>query len=695
LNLITSYPLWFILFCLLLGVAYASILYFRQNKVQDLSKTATVVLAALRFLVVALISFLLLSPMLKTIQREVEKPVIVIAQDKSQSITLNKDSSFYNNEYLNNLKKLENKLSEKYVVKTFSFGDKVSEGLEGGFQEKFSDYSTFFDEIYNRFSNRNIGAILFASDGIFNRGSNPIYNIKKLNVPIFTIALGDTAVRKDLILKNVAHNQLAYLSNSFPLEIIIEANKLNNKSSKVTVSKNGNILFSQLLMVQGNFYQTTIPVMLKAEETGMQRYTISLASIEGEITTLNNTIDVFIDVLDSRQKVLILANSPHPDVAAIKNALKSNINLEVESDLAVNFNKAIDSYNLIILHQLPSADFPLNNFINTINEKKIPVLSILGSQNDFAALKKLPLGYDLIGYNGKVSEAKEFLNKNFSLFSLSENTPNNGSVNFPPLTTPFGEVKKSNSLNNYFYQKIGTVETDIPLIAFNESDGHKTGIVAGEGLWRWRISNFQQQKSFEIFDNLINKIVQYLAAKEDKSFFRINSKNKFSENEPIEMNAELYNESYDLIQDAEVTIVIKNEAGNNFPFTFSNTGSGYKLNAGKFPSGQYTYNAKAAYKGINYNDKGKFSVSEIKIESSNLTADHQLLNTLATTNKGKMYLPTELDLLAESLLSDKNIVSVSYANEKFSDLVSLKWIFFLLLSLLSIEWFIRKRSGGY
>ena len=47
------------------------------------------------------------------------------------------------------------------------------------------------------------------------------------------------------------------------------------------------------------------------------------------------------------------------------------------------------------------------------------------------------------------------------------------------------------------------------------------------------------------------------------------------------------------------------------------------------------------------------------------------------------------------LLKNKNIVSVSYTNEKFSDLIGLKWIFFLLLTLLSIEWFVRKRSGGY
>ena len=624
-----------------------------------------------------------------------EKPIIIIGQDKSQSIILNKDSAFYNNQYQIDLKEMVNKLSEKYEVKTFSFGDRVSEGLDSGYQERYTDYSNFFDEIYNRFSNRNIGALVFASDGLFNRGSNPVYNIKKLNTPIYTIALGDTTVRKDLILKNIAHNQLAYLGNDFPIEINVEANKLNNKSSKVTVSKNGIILFSQPIQISGNYFQNNIPLNLKADQTGMQRYAVKLEAVEGESTLQNNNMDFYVDVLDSRQKVLILANSPHPDISALKNALKSNIHLEIVSDLAANFNSNLDNYSLIILHQLPSIDHPISDLINKINSKKIPTLVIAGLQTDFNALKKLPLGYDLVNFKGKTNEANEFINKNFSLFVLSESEKNSNLVNLPPLNVPFGETRKSNSLNVYFFQKIGTVETDNPLIAFNETDGHKTGIVAGEGLWKWRLSNYQQQQNFENFDELVNKIVQYLAAKEDKSFFRVTNKNKFSENEQIEMTAELYNESYDLIQEAEVTISIKNKASNNFPFAFSNAGSTYKLNAGKLPIGEYTYSAKAIFKEQTYIDNGSFSVTEIKIEGTNLAADHQLLNTLATKNGGKMFAPNQLTLLTDELLKNKNIVSVSYTNEKFSDLIGLKWIFFLLLSLLSIEWFVRKRSGGY
>ena len=52
-------------------------------------------LMALRFTALFLIAFLLLSPFIKTSSRKVQKPVIVLALDNTESVTANKDSLFY------------------------------------------------------------------------------------------------------------------------------------------------------------------------------------------------------------------------------------------------------------------------------------------------------------------------------------------------------------------------------------------------------------------------------------------------------------------------------------------------------------------------------------------------------------------------------------------------------------------------
>ena len=94
-ELITEWPIWLGIFSILLGAAYAYIFYRKDSSLAETKPLVKKAMATLRFLSVALISFLLLSPLLKSIFREVEKPLIVIAQDYSKSITLGKDSTFY------------------------------------------------------------------------------------------------------------------------------------------------------------------------------------------------------------------------------------------------------------------------------------------------------------------------------------------------------------------------------------------------------------------------------------------------------------------------------------------------------------------------------------------------------------------------------------------------------------------------
>jgi len=57
-------------------------------------------------------------------------------------------------------------------------------------------------------------------------------------------------------------------------------------------------------------------------------------------------------------------------------------------------------------------------------------------------------------------------------------------------------------------------------------------------------------------------------------------KNIFNENEPIVFDGEVYNENYELINESDVSLVIKNEENKEFPFTFNKTASSYTLKAG-------------------------------------------------------------------------------------------------------------------
>jgi hypothetical protein len=60
-----------------------------------------------------------------------------------------------------------------------------------------------------------------------------------------------------------------------------------------------------------------------------------------------------------------------------------------------------------------------------------------------------------------------------------------------------------------------------------------------------------------------------------------------------------------------------------------------------------------------------------------------------------MVYPNQIEILEKLLSNKEDIVAVSYSEEKLQDLVNLKWVFYLLMAFLTVEWFLRKRFGGY
>lgn len=647
-------------------------------------------MAALRFITITLLSFLLLSPLIKTIKRTVEKPVVVIAQDNSESLIAGKDSSFYKKQYKESLQKLINELSDKYDVRTFSFADKIKELTTVdsiNFKDKQTNISALVDELDTRFSNRNLGAVILATDGLYNNGSNPVYTSDKLKSPIYTIALGDTTIKKDIILLKADHNRIVYLGNDFPVEVVINAKQLKGKSSTLTISKGTETLFTQVINFNSDAFMQTVPVFLHAKEAGLQHYKIRLSTLPEEMTIANNSNDLFIDVLDARQKILILGEGPHPDIAAIKASIEKNQNYEVESYTLDNFDKPLKKYDLVILYQLPSSRNPVQKIRAELTAAGTPLWLFSGAtqiiRNDFTTQDVQ-----------KTNECEPLLEQSFPLFTLTEEF-RKGISDFPVVTCPFGNAIGTISGNTLLYQRIGNVQTKTPMMYFNENGENKMAVFNGEGIWRWRLQDFAMHGNHNLMDELISKTVQYLSLKTDKSFFRVKAKNNFPENEAVELEAEVYNESYELINTPDVNIVISDANGKKFPYAFTKTTNAYRLNAGVFPVGEYSYEARVKVGEKVYTQNGKFSVSALQIELTNTVADHQLLYSLSKNHGGEMIYPAGMDQLSEKLKAREDVKSVSYSEKKLDDLLNLKWIFFLLLTLLSIEWFIRKRSGAY
>ncbi|RYD73341.1 MAG: hypothetical protein EOP53_20280, partial [Sphingobacteriales bacterium] len=446
-SVFTAYPWFFIVFCLAAGAAYAYFTY-RKNSISLHSEKwfgwPVWLLAMLRFLSVSILAFLLLSPVVRSIFKKVEKPVVIIATDNSQSVLLNKDSAYYKKELPKAIDDLKNKLAEKYDVRNYTFGNEINDNAKLDFRDKQTDISGLYDNLYQTFYNQNIGAVITLTDGIYNRGQNPLYIAEKFNSPFYTVALGDTQPRNDVLIKDVLYNRIVYTGNFFPLQIALRAKGYSSKTGNITVSHKGKTVFTQNVSFSNNNFYTEVGARVEATAPGLQLYHIEISRQQNEVSYVNNSFDVFIDVLDSRKKILMVSYSPHPDVAALKNSIERNAFYEITnalySDLAKNAlatPEKLKNYQLAILHQLPSTDQNASTLITNLKEAGVPIWYILGNRTSINQFNTLETGLQISGNGSRLNESGGYINNGFSAFTLSENLGKNMQA-WPPLLTPFG-----------------------------------------------------------------------------------------------------------------------------------------------------------------------------------------------------------------------------------------------------------------
>lgn len=689
-NIATEQSILFLPLCLLLGFGYAFILYRKDTRFDDTKKSVKQLMFFSRFVLVSILAFLLLSPFMKTVFNKTEKPIIIFAQDNSSSILMNKDSLFYKTTYQTKVNELISNLSSTFDVREFTFGENLNEKTSIDFSEKITNISAVFEQIESKFYNQNVGAVILASDGIYNKGNNPLYQASLAPYTVYTVTLGDTVVQQDLILKEVNHNKITFLKNQFPLELFAVVNKAEGQKTKLNITNNNAIVFSKEYTVNSNTFSISETILLEAKNIGTQHYKVEFSSIKNEISTTNNRKDIYVEVLDGRQNILILANAPHPDLKTLKQSIESNENYKVNTKYISAFDGVIAPYSLVIVHQVPQN----NPIINQISSSAISAWYIIGSQTTEQDFNKLNLGIEVVNSKGNFNEILPKVNQQFPLFTLSETTYKT-IQNFPPLLGFFGNYQLKSNTYQLLNQKIGAIETENPLLIFTQINNKKNAVLFGEGIWKWRMQEFLMNKNQDATNELINKTVQFLAIKDDKSKFRIIHNNIFLENEEIVINAELYNDSYELINDPEVKITLTNNENKKFNFVFNKTSKAYLLNAGFLTPGFYEYNATTILGEKKYTQSGKFQVLPLVLEANSLTANAQLLQNLAHKFGGKMVFPTNLDDVLTSIKENENISAILYEEHDVKEWIYLKWIFFLLLILLTLEWFVRKRNGAY
>lgn len=684
---------------LLLAVIVAALgvslfLYLNNKKNKALSGNQVRILGVLRFLSVFIIAFLLLAPFVKNMKKITRNPIVVVAWDNSASLQATPDSVEIAAQMQDSRAEISDRLSGKYQVVEYTFGEETSPGGDMDFSKKKSDYSEVIATVVNNHFNENIGALIVGGDGIYNQGKNPLNLLDEVNFPIYTLGFGDTTEIADARVLGVRANRTAFSGNRFPVEIEAQFSKLKGRTLKLSVLQNGNELASVAITPPNENYFVSRSFVLDAGAAGLKHFDVQVESAENEQNKKNNRAGFVINVLENKQKIAILSDGPHPDIGAIKNTLDLQQTYELSVFTEAPYPSNLADFNLLVLYQLPTTGQGGAEIIALAEKSRLPILFVVGNKTFLPQLNALAQGAAVKPLAGGTEQAQPMLNPAYATFSLSENFKET-LPQFPPLQVPFAEYETDASFTPLFYQKIMNTETGKPLLATGTQNGRKIGFIFGEGIWRWRLYDFYLHQNQDRFNEFVNQLVQYLSLRENEDNFIVDFQPVYDEIDNVVFKAEVYNDVFEQITTEEVAIEITDSENSAYDFTFDVRNNSYFLDAGKLPIGDYDFTASVEIGNEKFSETGSFTVTPVNIESIVTRANHNVLFQLAEQSGGRFYVPGNTAQLVSELEQSKQLKPTTYLQEMVHELLNLKWIFFVVLLLLSVEWFLRKYWGIY
>jgi hypothetical protein len=645
-----------------------------------------------RTVLVFLLAFLVLGPIIRQIDNLYEKPVFVILQDNSVSVKETTDSAS-----LNRLQKSLSVLKESLNDQGYETFQKDLTGEDIStirFSEPVSDLQGALRKIANQYEGQSVAGVLLVSDGIYNSGVSPLYTA--YSFPVHTVGVGDTAQRQDIAIKDLVYNKIAYQGNQFPIRAEILVKGFPNQNITVSLIKSGKVVERQ---TKNSGTDQLLPIEFKiaATEQGIQRLDVQVEVKSEEKNVRNNKSTAFVDVIEGKKKILVVANAPHPDIKALRSIIDKNSNYEMilhipDVEEAKNLQPA--NVDLAIFHQSPDKRGRTRDLFQRFSSSKTSMFVVVGQQTDLNVLadNNFPLKFDQAPR--QFDDVMPVVNPSFPYFLLS---PEANSIfsGFPPVWVPFGRMEVPASSVTLLSQRVGSISTDKSLLWIDVPDNHKIAVMLGEGFWQWRLEEYSKNENTDAFDEVFGKLLQYLSTTDDKSRFKSYPvEQQFSDTEAVVFESQVYNDIYEPVFGNRIDLEITDDAGKKYKYNYVISPGNARYQVGGLKEGIYKYTSATTLNGKEEKVRGQFLVTAQQAELQNLTADFDLLRKLSNSTGGKFYNTSEIDKLKADL-SKKEATSVIHSEEKFDNLLNLKWVFFLLLALVSAEWFLRKFYGGY
>lgn len=669
-----------LLILLAVAVAGAAVFYsyFYKNPTRG---TLTFGLAALRFITLFCALLLLINP--KYIKKEffLEKAQLLLLVDDSASMQ-QAATAPYIAEQLTQLRHTE-ALTQHFNVHAYAFGTTLYPADTLQFDKKQTDIANALSTVDEHYGSRPTAVVLF-TDGNTTLGRDYEYLRMSASLAVYPVVVGDTAVYEDISVVRVTTNPYAFLKNKFPLEATITYQGNRPVSKAVTVFLNGTPIHQQRIALNATKNSTTIRTLIEAQTIGFKTLKVEAAPLANEKNTGNNHKETALEVIDEKTQMAIISDLPHPDIGALKKAIEANAQRTVRLLKPTATTQELKDIDVFVLYQ-PNRSF--ERIYKHITQSGASRFTLTGPKTDWDFLNAVQQSF--YKENLKQPEAvRPVLNTAFHLFGLGDFAVDD----FPPLESDLGAIILKEEAQTLLFQQIHGTDIKAPLFAVFTKDTPREAVLLGEHSWRWRAQTYRNTQSFRAFDDLIGKLVMYLAGNHSRRRLTVDFDRILNPTGIAKISASYFDKSYRLNLNADLNITIRgkdNDFLHELPMVVKD--SSYELDLSNLEAGEYRFTVTV--QGENITQSGAFTMLDYNLEAQQQTANYTQLKRLADRTNGDIYFPRAITELMDDLSTANRYRPIQQSRKNSVSLVDFQGLLGLIVLALALEWCIRKYNG--
>ena len=693
-------------------------LFVYRNTIPPVSTAKRYSLIFLRSFGLFLIFLLLGEPLLSLITHSVDRPMVAVLVDNSQSMAISERAG-RKDETLKSILRSDvwAQISNEGRVVYSLFDSKVKNlaAIDADsltFKGVGTDIAGALKSMKQIAATSNLQAVVLLTDGNSTVGMNPLYEAEELSVPVFTVGIGDTSEQKDILIRKALTNEITYVGTKVPVHVTVHSAGFGGERVHVSIRNGAEVLDDKSLTLDSGTRDYLVPLSFVTEREGIQKFTAEVSNLPGELTEQNNRLNFFIKILKSKLRVALIAGTPSQDAAFIRRAMSSDSNLEIipffeqkdgqfyETTLTAEALKAVDCVLLVGFPTAYTNSRSLQAILDAWSVDK-PFLIIMSRTVDFGRMHSLdpllPFSMD----NTTHDELQVFISvpeirRNNPILKIGSST-NTVELwaKLPPVFRLQGNFRPKVESEELATVRMQSIPLPDPFIVARNVNKKKSLAVLGYGLWRWNTLSDAGSGMELMLEHFVGNALRWLTTQEDARRIRVQpSKHIYTAQDAVDFTAQVYNDNFQPLDDAQVEVRVQNGSETN-SLLLNALGSGqYQGEFESLQEGEYNFTATVMANGAAIgSDRGSFSVGGQNVEFLETRMNKPLLQQIAVQTGGRYYSRDNVSSLAHDVNMMQNFKPHDVSKSVDREIWNSRWTLALIIFVFALEWFLRKRNG--